>query len=451
MKISKKKLVVVGAIGGGVILLLVLVVAFLFRHSPTTQPSKPVVKRDTLAPTVQLVVTAANLELAKKTRTLNVSVIARDNVAVVQIEYQLDGKVVSSTTKPPFSVALSISSLQVGDHKLLALAYDAAGNKGTSDSFVFRMSADQSVTPANPQSQSMVQKSTPSTPSTPPSTGGGSTPPSSGGGTTPPPQTPDCTLPNYPDQTCTGVPAGTSLTTVNGDMNITTPNTIIEGKEINGCIDVSAPNVIIRKSKVTCSGYAITNANHSGATNLLIEDTEISCNAIVGSGAITSHDYTARRVNVHDCNDVLWAEDNVLIEDSYVHHVTHYYPAEDNHTDGVQIPHNVSNITIRHNRIYGNYESSSSFGNSAITAQGGGDNNILIQDNLLAGGGYTLACYDVNSPTVNGPSTNFRVINNHFSTVFVATVGGFGPWVGCEDETQATGNVYHESGAPVPF
>ncbi|HSX43541.1 MAG TPA: DUF4082 domain-containing protein, partial [Candidatus Saccharimonadales bacterium] len=67
-------------------------------------------------------------------------------------------------------------------------------------------------------------------------TGTGTGPGSTSGGNT----GSACPLPKYPDATCTGVPAGTSLTVVSGDMNISTANTVVDSKDIRGCIDVTA-------------------------------------------------------------------------------------------------------------------------------------------------------------------------------------------------------------------
>jgi hypothetical protein len=143
----------------------------------------------------------------------------------------------------------------------------------------------------------------------------------------------------------------------------------------------------------------------------------------------------------------MWAEYNVTIEDSYLHDNIPYDPVTDPHTDGIQIPSGSHDVTIRHNTIYGGYIDQSNFGNSAITSgrvSDGGTTNILVQDNLLAGGGYTLYCTE-------GVANNYRVINNRFSRVYVSTVGGFGPWTDCEDEAQVTGNVIHETGQPLPL
>ena len=61
-----------------------------------------------------------------------------------------------------------------------------------------------------------------------------------------------------------------------------------------------------------------------------------------------------------------------------------------------------------------------SFGTSAIITNSRRRPNILIQDNLLAGGAYALYC---DSP---GAGTNYRVIDNHFSRKFSPKVGFFG-------------------------
>ena len=96
------------------------------------------------------------------------------------------------------------------------------------------------------------------------------------------------------------------------------------------------------------------------------------------------------------------------------------------------------NVTFRHNTIYG-MDSDGSFANAAIISGRGGDTNILIENNLFAGGGYTLYCEQ------GAKGTNYQVLNNRFSRKFGSKVGYYGPSTDCSDETQS-GNVYHETG-----
>src|SRR4051794_16023032 len=77
----------------------------------------------------------------------------------------------------------------------------------------------------------------------------------------------------FPDATTTGVPAGTKLTAVNGDVWLTTPGMVYSGKDVNGCITIKADNITIRASRISCTRqWAI----RSDGRNLLVEDVEIT-------------------------------------------------------------------------------------------------------------------------------------------------------------------------------
>lgn len=250
-----------------------------------------------------------------------------------------------------------------------------------------------------------------------------------------------CDLPNYPDASCTGVPPGTALTVVNGDLNITVANTVIDGKDIRGCVLIKAPGVIIRNSKISCDNSVVVasfnaaNGGYSG-TGLLVEDSEITCNNTNGT-AVGDYNFTVRRVNIHRCENGFDADGEITVEDSYIHDL--YEGAQGlGHADGMQITPRGSNITVRHNTILPGASTTSAIITPRVGA--GVVSNILIQNNLLAGGAFTLYCPG------GGSGNNFRVIGNHFSTVFYPTVGAFGAWTDCKDEAQVAGNVYHESG-----
>ena len=83
------------------------------------------------------------------------------------------------------------------------------------------------------------------------------------------------------------------------------------------------------------------------------------------------------------------------------------------------------------------------FGTSSIISNTSGDQNVVIDSNLFAGGAYSLDC----PRDVKG--VNYLVWNNHFSTRFKLTVGAFGPSDGLRVTRRKSGNVYHETGRPV--
>ena len=84
-----------------------------------------------------------------------------------------------------------------------------------------------------------------------------------------------------------------------------------------------------------------------------------------------------------------------MIEDNWIHDPIPCCGPAQPHTDSVQIPSGGSNITIRHNRIYGGYIDQSNFGNAAIT-MGGNVSGIVVDNNILAGGGFTIYCEQEN-------------------------------------------------------
>jgi len=252
----------------------------------------------------------------------------------------------------------------------------------------------------------------------------------------------------FPNEGNTGFPPGTDLVPYAGGSEITSSNTVIDGRSL-GCIRVTAPGVVIRNSRIRCSsGIAVTvgDGDFTGAP-LLLEDVEIDCGN--GSGtAISEANVTVRRADIHGCENGLDINQSVTVEDSYIHDL---FNSAASHTDGMQFAsaHKVNgawvdgalNVVIRHNTIFG-VGVDGSLGTSAIISNPSGDKNILIQGNLLAGGAYTLYCDYL------AAATNYQVLDNHFSTRFSAKVGAYGPSDGCADEI-TSGNVYDESGAPL--
>jgi hypothetical protein len=246
----------------------------------------------------------------------------------------------------------------------------------------------------------------------------------------------------YPDASNTG-PTG-SLTESTGNITVSTPGTVIQNRKIKGCLRIRASNVTIRNAEINCDGPS---AVWSGSTGLLVEDTEIECGHRPGQTGLTSANYTVRRSELFGCENIIWAERNVVIEDSYLHDPIPCcrWPEPKPHTDSIQIPTGAVNIRVKNNRVYGGYIDQSDFGNAALT-MGGNVGGVVVDNNIFAGGGYTVYCEHENVGGNGSPP--LQVTNNRFSRVFVSKVGGFGPSAECSDDIQ-WGNVYHEAGEPL--
>ncbi len=302
---------------------------------------------------------------------------------------------------------------------------------------------------ATQPSGSATRSSASATPSAKPSAGASSASPSHGKSTPKPtprttiggptiPDRPNCgpspSACGLPDASNTGVPPGTKLTVVNGDLEVTKAGAVVSGKDIRGCVTVDAPNVTIRDSKVTCTAYygiGSFTGEYSGG-RLRIEDVEVDCQDH-NTTAVGSFNVTALRMNIHGCENGFDIDNTFTVQDTYIHDL---YEGATGHADGIQLAGG-SNITITHNTIF------DPGGTSAIISNPDKNSNVLVQSNLMAGGAYTLYC-------PSDSSTDYRVIGNRVSTVFSSKGGEYGPWTDCGKVAVNTGNVWDNTLSPLP-
>ncbi len=106
---------------------------------------------DTTAPTV-----SATESGTSGTITFNAA--ASDNVGVTMVEFYVDNALKSSTNVAPFTATLNSTSLSNGSHSLVAKAYDAASNVGTSSAVSF--SVNNVVTDTTPPTVSATESGT---------------------------------------------------------------------------------------------------------------------------------------------------------------------------------------------------------------------------------------------------------------------------------------------------
>ena len=69
--------------------------------------------------------------------TITLSATATDNVGVSKVEFYVDGSLKASSTAAPYSATLNSATLSNASHSLVAKAYDAANNVGTSSAVSF--------------------------------------------------------------------------------------------------------------------------------------------------------------------------------------------------------------------------------------------------------------------------------------------------------------------------
>lgn len=190
---------------------------------------------------------------------------------------------------------------------------------------------------------------------------------------------------DFPDESTTGVPAGTRLKP-SASLTIEQDGAVIDSKEITGTVTVKADNVIIRNSRILNTGSFPVRVD--GGKNLLVEDSEIDGRGR-GDAAIAFSKYTLRRVHIHNIPEgPRVAGGDVSIEDSLIHEMVQ---KGDNHTDVVQVVSG-KNIDVRGNALEAYNPESGLMGNAAFMfgEDDGPVTDCHVTGNYLNGGNYTV-------------------------------------------------------------
>jgi hypothetical protein len=203
---------------------------------------------------------------------------------------------------------------------------------------------------------------------------------------TPPPPTPPpaggsrCpAFPAFPTASCTGIPAGTSLAVVNGDVTLSAGATYTD-KDVRGRIFINGNNITIRRVKAQ-NGVMIQ------GTNTLIEDVEMGASNGSGGdqGIGGSGSYTCRRCHIHNFSDGAKLFGTSLIEDSYINNL--WYTSGD-HNDGLQDAFGGGGtVTLRHNYISSHTYNGSGGENGAIQVADAWNGTLTMEYNLFDSGG----------------------------------------------------------------
>jgi hypothetical protein len=241
----------------------------------------------------------------------------------------------------------------------------------------------------------------------------------------------------FPDATNTGVSPGVSLAPVNGAVTLDRPGEVYENKFVTGSISVKAPNVTIRnvKLKVTDEGYGIRAFGWEGdVSGLKIDHVEIDLNGFTDTKGIAFDGYTATHVWFHNGLDCAHQGNNVTIADSFCD-LPKLPRGSTSHADGFQSDGG-HNLVYRHNTIRNPNDQTSAILMSTNTSP---ITNVVIDDNLMAGGGYTVYC----GTDEGGPSRGTTVYtNNIISKAFFSKGGYWGPTIKCDEVTTNAGNTW---------
>jgi hypothetical protein len=257
---------------------------------------------------------------------------------------------------------------------------------------------------------------------------------------------------NYPSYESTGprvAPAG-----VSDSITTTHDGQIIEGLTVNGSIDIRHSDVVVRDVVVMgTTNYAI----HIGKdttpcpTGVLIEYTEVN---MIGAPADASMPLYARcgdgsvtldHLRIYNTGRPVRAAGNFVMTNSWVYSARTFADA---HRSAIST-HGGSNFVVIHNTFICELDGCSSAVN--MYSDDAPVTNYLFLDNLVAGG--TICLRGGETHEYPDETHDIRIINNRFSTVYNPQCGQYQAIAQFDEGAPGNvryGNVFHESGQPVP-
>jgi hypothetical protein len=213
----------------------------------------------------------------------------------------------------------------------------------------------------------------------------------------------------WPDAKSTGVPMGVTLGPSAG-LTILTPGAAIKDLDIRGAVYINAPNVILERCRITNAGFVVVKIA-PGITGTTIQDTEI--NGIGDENEGSNGIWNLGSKSVFQRNRIYNVENGIvpgngdLIQDNYIYSLR---ASGSPHYDGIQIDGGLSDIQIRHNTIINDHGQTSTV---MIDNYFGPIANIIVDDNILVGGGYTVY---VDGQFNTNPISGVIITNNHMGS-----------------------------------
>ncbi len=243
----------------------------------------------------------------------------------------------------------------------------------------------------------------------------------------------------FPDATNTGVPKGTTLRAVPGQVSsgpgwsynaslnlvvVAGSNTVLSGLYFHCNLDVTGSHVVIKDDKVVTGGDVGIRLRHTAGVT--IENSTIS-GLNTGSGRVgsaiddTEGNSTGLLIKANNISAFKSAVQVTtgLVTGNYMHDPG-YIPGD--HTNGVIANGGTGQLVIIHNTILNSLSQTDAITLDTLQTPGPVANKT-IEDNLLGGGGYPIYGGDA-----FGHRTYHIVIkDNRFAQAFYRKSGQFGP------------------------
>jgi len=256
----------------------------------------------------------------------------------------------------------------------------------------------------------------------------------------------------YPGAANTGVPSGTTLKSVPGQVSsgrgwyynaawhaviVDVKGTVLSGLYIPYNLRIDASNVTVKNVHVVTSGNFGISLTHT--TGVTIENSTIS-----GQNATSGRVDSAVTDVYGDSTGMVIKDNNIsyfrtaiqistgVVDGNYIHDPG--YLAGD-HTNGFYVNGGTEPLTIENNTIFDSFGQTDAINLDAGTS-GVPVANKTVENNFLAGGGYTI--YGGTSP--GNPTSHIVIEGNRFGQQYYPLGGQWGP--GAYFAPTGTGNTW---------
>lgn len=251
-----------------------------------------------------------------------------------------------------------------------------------------------------------------------------------------------------PTAASTGVPAGVSLTSVDGDVMVSQNGATVDAQDIHGFLIIAASHVRVSRSivrgRATTSNQGVIRID--AGSDIVIEDVEV---AVASPSAtvdgVWGQNFIGRRLNIHGGVDGLKLGSGSTLECSYVHDLASFAvdPNQNGgptHNDAIQILDGTG-IHIVGNQLVAAMDQNAAI---QVTQDFGAVGDLHMEQNWADGGGCTFNISHKGAASL----TDVHAIGNRF---------GRDSFFDCPilKSTQTTldssGNVWDDDGTPVPI
>jgi hypothetical protein len=242
----------------------------------------------------------------------------------------------------------------------------------------------------------------------------------------------------FPDATSTGVPTGTALRSVPGQVTsgpgwhfnpeggyvmVTAPDTVLSGLSISCTLEIDASDVTVQDVQIVTGGNFGISLRHT--TGVTIENSTISGRNLTSGRVNSAIDdvYGDSTGIVIKNNDISQFRTGVqvstgLIVGNYIHDPGYIHG---DHTNGIYVAGTTKPLTIYGNTIFNNLGQTDDI-NLAPTSRQDVANKMVV-DNLLAGGGYSI----YGGGARQDRTSNIVIKDNEFGRLYYRKGGQYGP------------------------